>query len=133
MVSKSRKQAQKKKAKVGQAPEPVAEKKSIHLKKTRPHMRHKHKIRMGHTSADIYEGFEDKSGVKWVCQTCGKVGHVIGYCASCAASHTETTGEEAVLPPALGKVTKKKGAAAKKSFAKGGSSGKKQLKIKGTK
>jgi hypothetical protein len=132
MVSKSRKQAMKKKAKEGAAPEPISERKSVHLKKTRPHMRHKHKIRLGMTSADIYEGFEDKSGVKWVCQTCGKVGHVIGYCAACAASQTESTGEEAALPPALGKMTKKKTVGAKKSFATN-KSGKKQLKIKGAK
>jgi hypothetical protein len=107
MVSKSRKQSQKKLEKQGQAPEAVTERKSVHLKRTRPHMRHKHKIRLGHTSADIYEGFEDKNGVTWRCQTCGKSGHTIGFCTKCAASSTATSGEDAALPPALGKGVKK--------------------------
>ncbi len=131
MVSKSRKQAMRKqeKQRSGEAPEAVSERKSIHLKKTRPHMRHKHKIRLGHTSADIYEGFEDKSGVKWVCKTCGRVGHVIGFCSKCAVDGTATTGEDAQLPPALGKIAKKAGA---KKFA-APKMGKKKMKLASSK
>jgi hypothetical protein len=106
MVSKSRKQRQRLIAAEGQAPQPVSEKKSVHLKKVRQHVRHKHKIRLGMTSADIYEGFEDKAGVKWRCQTCGLEGRVIGFCSHCAVSGTATTGEDAPLPPALGKISK---------------------------
>ena len=129
MVSKSRKQRQKQVARGDEAPAPVTERKSVHLKSTRPHMRHKHKIRLGHTSADIYEGFEDKSGVQWRCQTCGKVGRVIGFCASCAATGTASTGEDAPLPPPLGKTSKKDKKAKAKKFA-APKLGKKQLKLK---
>ncbi len=119
MVSKSRRQRQKQitTAASGEAPQPATERKSVHLKKVRPHMRHKHKIRLGHTSADVYEGFEDKLGVKWRCQTCGKLGRVIGFCATCAATTLATTGTEAAPPPALGKISKATKKAQAKRFA----------------
>lgn len=109
MVSKSRKQRQKKIAKQGEAPQPVAERKSVHLKKVRPHMRHKHKIRMGHQSADIYEGFEDKAGVSWTCPSCGAKGHVIGFCSKC--SHTIETRPKKEKKSKKGQVAIKKRAA----------------------
>lgn len=90
MVSKTRQQRQKNKRKVaangGVMPQVVpSEKKSIHLKKTRPNMKGKHKIRLGMESADIYEGFEEKKGVLWKCQACGRLSRVVGYCLPCTS------------------------------------------------
>lgn len=59
--------------------------KSIHLKKTRPNMKGKKKIRLGLESpVDIYTGFEDKKGVLWRCPVCSKEGRVVGFCSDCA-------------------------------------------------
>lgn len=90
MVSKTRQQRQKKKAKIaandGVLPPVIpTPKKSIHLKKTRPNMKGKDKIRLGMESADIYEGFEDRKGVLWRCQSCGRNSRVVGFCLQCAS------------------------------------------------
>ena len=88
MVSKSRAQKQKKAAKIAEgntAPRVADEKKSIHLKKVRPKLQHKHKIRLGMTSADIYEGFEDRKGVDWKCPSCGHVGRTVNFCIKCVS------------------------------------------------
>ncbi|CUF19852.1 Hypothetical protein, putative [Bodo saltans] len=90
MVSKTRQQRQKKKAKMaangGVLPQVIpTPKKSIHEKKTRPHMKGKDKIRLGLESPDIYEGFEDKKGVLWKCQTCGRSSRVVGFCLQCTS------------------------------------------------
>ena len=90
MVSKTRKQRQKTKAKLqannGVLPPVIpAERKSIHLKKVRPNLKGKHKIRLGLESPDIYEGFDEKKGVLWKCQTCGRSSRVVGLCLTCQA------------------------------------------------
>jgi hypothetical protein len=88
MVSKSRKQRQVQKAKraVGDnEPQKISTGKSVHLKKVRPNMKGKMKIRMGHESSDIYEGFENSKQINWQCPTCGRVGRVVGFCISCEA------------------------------------------------
>lgn len=90
MVSKTRKQRQKTKAKLqannGVLPPVIpTARKSVHLKKTRPNMKGKQKIRLGLESADIYEGFEEKKGVTWKCQTCGRTSRVVGLCLTCQA------------------------------------------------
>lgn len=86
MVSKSRHQRQKKKQKVASGntePTQISTNKSVHLKKTRPNMKAKMKVRMGMESADIYEGFDEKKGVMWCCPTCGRTGRVTGFCVEC--------------------------------------------------
>ena len=88
MVSKSRKQRQVKRAKRisgNTEPTPISTGKSIHLKKVRPNMKGKMKIRLGHQSADIYEGFENSKQVNWSCPTCGTVCRVVGFCVKCEA------------------------------------------------
>ncbi|KPA85017.1 hypothetical protein ABB37_01444 [Leptomonas pyrrhocoris] len=91
MVSKTRKQRQKKKvtlqANGGVMPTVVpSTPKSIHLKKTRPKMKGKNKIRLGLASPiDIYNGFDDRKGVLWTCPTCGKECRVVGFCVDCAS------------------------------------------------
>lgn len=90
MVSKTRKQRMKKKetlaANGGVMPAVVPSvPKSIHLKKTRPHMKGKKKIRLGLDSpVDIYTGFEDKKGVLWRCPKCRKECRAMGFCVDCA-------------------------------------------------
>ncbi|CAD2215969.1 hypothetical protein AGDE_00942 [Angomonas deanei] len=90
MVSKTHKQRQKKKEILqqngGTLPAVVPSiPKSIHLKKTRPKMKGKKKIRLGLESpVDIYEGIEDKKGVAWTCPTCKRRGRVLGFCVVCA-------------------------------------------------
>lgn len=91
MVSKTRKQRQKKSEALrvhgGVLPPVVpSEPKSIHLKKTRPNMKGKKKIRLGLESpVDIYGGFEDRKGVLWTCPQCNKECRVVGYCVDCAS------------------------------------------------
>eukprot|EP00796_Vickermania_ingenoplastis_P002025 gene2025-1215_t len=91
MVSKTRKQRQKKSEALrehgGVLPAAVpSQPKSIHLKKTRPNMKGKKKIRLGLESpVDIYTGFEDRKGVLWRCPTCKKECRVVGYCVDCAS------------------------------------------------
>lgn len=89
MVSKTRKQMQKRKALIlenGCRPTVTPSKpKSIHLKKTRPNMKGKKKIRLGLESPiDVYDHFEDRGGVKWRCPTCEKTCRVVGFCVDCA-------------------------------------------------
>jgi hypothetical protein len=91
MVSKTRQQRQKKKATLqangGVMPTVVpSQPKSIHLKKTRPKMKGKNKIRLGLESPiDIYNGFDDRKGVLWTCPKCGKECRVVGFCVDCAS------------------------------------------------
>ncbi|KAG5494931.1 hypothetical protein JIQ42_02547 [Leishmania sp. Namibia] len=91
MVSKTRKQRQKKKATLrvnGGILPPVVPSvpKSVHLKKTRPHMKGKLKIRLGLESpVDIYNGFEERKGVLWRCPNCAKECRVVGFCVDCAS------------------------------------------------
>lgn len=91
MVSKTHKQRQKKKEtlRVNGGVMPVvvpSEPKSIHLKKTRPNLKGKKKIRLGLESPiDIYTGFEDVKGVHWRCPTCQKECRVMGFCVDCAS------------------------------------------------
>mmetsp|Transcript_56786 Transcript_56786/g.65060 ORF Transcript_56786/g.65060 Transcript_56786/m.65060 type:complete len:153 (+) Transcript_56786:39-497(+) len=90
MVSKTRQQRQKNKAKLaanhGVMPAVVpSERKSVQLKKTRPNMKGKQKVRLGLESPiDIYEGFDEKKGVLWKCQVCGKTSRVVGFCLECS-------------------------------------------------
>jgi hypothetical protein len=90
MVSKTRKQQQKRAAKISEnggamPPSIPSEKKSVHLKKTRPNMKRKMKWRLGLDSpTDIYEGFEDRKGVLWQCPQCGRKCRVTGFCTECA-------------------------------------------------
>ncbi|CCW60290.1 unnamed protein product [Phytomonas sp. EM1] len=90
MVSKTRKQHQKRKDTLrlngGVLPPVVpSEPKSVHLKKTRPKMKGKMKIRLGlECPTDIYTGFEDQKGVLWRCPTCSRECRVVGFCVSCA-------------------------------------------------
>ena len=87
MVSKTRKTKMRKARKAASGdntPRPADPKKSIHLKRTRPHLQHKHKIRLGMTSTDIYEGFEDRDGVNWRCKKCGRLGRTVGFCVACS-------------------------------------------------
>lgn len=89
MVSKSRTQRQKHKRKQAEGntePAQISTKKSVHLKKTRPNMKGKMKIRMGHESADIYDNFEDSKQINWTCPTCNRVGRVFGFCVQCEAA-----------------------------------------------
>ncbi|KAG5470779.1 hypothetical protein LSCM1_02029 [Leishmania martiniquensis] len=91
MVSKTRKQRQKKRANIqanGGTLPPVVPSvpKSVHLKKTRPHMKGKMKIRLGLESPiDIYNGFEERKGVLWRCPSCAKECRVVGFCVDCAS------------------------------------------------
>ncbi|CBZ29766.1 conserved hypothetical protein [Leishmania mexicana MHOM/GT/2001/U1103] len=91
MVSKTRKQRQKKKVAMqanGGVLPPVVPSvpKSVHLKKTRPNMKGKMKIRLGLESPiDIYSGFEERKGVLWRCPTCAKACRVLGFCVDCAS------------------------------------------------
>ncbi|CAC9528411.1 hypothetical protein conserved [Leishmania donovani] len=91
MVSKTRRQRQKKKATMqanGGVLPPVLPSvpKSVHLKKTRPNMKGKMKIRLGLESPiDIYNGFEERKGVLWRCPTCAKACRVVGFCVDCAS------------------------------------------------
>ncbi|GET91709.1 hypothetical protein, conserved [Leishmania tarentolae] len=90
MVSKTRKQRQKKKATIqmnGGILPPVVPSvpKSVQLKKTRPNMKSKMKIRLGlECPVDIYNGFEERKGVLWRCPTCAKACRVVGFCVDCA-------------------------------------------------
>jgi hypothetical protein len=98
MVSKTRRQTMKLKTKLeknhGQMPAVTpTPRKSVHLKKVRPNMKGKHKIRMGHESPDIYEGFEAK-GVQWVCPTCQRKCRVMGFCVECASGKKHKRGGE---------------------------------------
>lgn len=105
MPSKTRIQRQKKKAKLAAgitAPTQLKKPKSIHEKKTLPNMKGKMKIRRGHQSADIYEGFENKKGVLWTCPTCEKTCHVVGYCAHCNTTSTGKAVPKAKLLTAEG-------------------------------
>jgi hypothetical protein len=131
MVSKTRKQVMKLKAKLEQnhglvpsvTPTP---RKSVHLKKVRPNMKGKHKIRMGHESADIYEGFEEGSNaVKWVCPTCRRQCRVVGFCVECVSGKKHKR-------QADGTSSKTAAAAAKEKAAKKAplASAKKPLKFK---
>jgi hypothetical protein len=36
-------------------------------------------------SPDIYEGFDDKKGVLWKCQSCGRNSRVVGFCLQCTS------------------------------------------------
>ncbi|EAN89586.1 hypothetical protein C3747_120g613c [Trypanosoma cruzi] len=97
MVSKTRRQRQRRKAVLeandGVLP-PVlpAVPKSVHLKKTRPKMKSKMKIRLGHESrVDIYEGFEDHKGVLWNCPNCQRECRVVGFCVDCATGTRSKT------------------------------------------
>ena len=81
--------------------------KSIHLKKTRPNMKGKHKIRMGHESPDIYEGFDDVKGVKWVCPTCRRSCRVVGYCIDCASGKQHKRPDAATKVETKEKLAKK--------------------------
>ncbi|KAG5495688.1 hypothetical protein GH5_03353 [Leishmania sp. Ghana 2012 LV757] len=91
MVSKTRKQRQTKKATLrvnGGVLPPVVPSvpKSVHLKRTRPHMKGKLKIRLGLESpVDIYNGFEERKGVLWRCPNCAKECRVVGFCVDCAS------------------------------------------------
>ncbi|XQJ29911.1 hypothetical protein NXY56_005974 [Leishmania guyanensis] len=91
MVSKTRKQRQKKKATMqangGVLPLVVPSvPTSVHLKKTRPSMKGKMKIRLGLESPiDIYNGFDERKGVLWRCPSCGKECRVVGFCVDCAS------------------------------------------------
>ncbi|CBH18729.1 uncharacterized protein TEOVI_000501100 [Trypanosoma equiperdum] len=125
MVSKTRRQRQKRKSAMdanGGVLPPVipSERKSVHLKKTRPKMKGKMKIRLGHESpVDIYEGFEERKGVLWRCPTCTKECRVMGFCVDCASGrksrvHTgvtmsrhSTAKKEVSLPVSSGVVKKK--------------------------
>lgn len=95
MVSKSRKQRQVKQQKkmMGETePRPISTGKSVHLKKVRPNMKGKMKVRMGHESLDIYEGFENTKQVNWTCPTCQRVGRVVGFCIQCEAAKISVGG-----------------------------------------
>ena len=88
MVSKSRKQRQvkvHKRLSGDTEPVPVSTGKSVHLKKTRPNMKRKMKVRMGHESADIYDGFENSKQIDWKCPHCARACRVVGFCVSCEA------------------------------------------------
>ncbi|KEG15593.1 hypothetical protein DQ04_00031270 [Trypanosoma grayi] len=91
MVSKTRRQRQRRKEVLetngGVLPPVVpAEPKSVHLKKTRPRMKSKMKIRLGHECpVDIYEAFEERKGVLWRCPSCEKECRVVGFCVDCAS------------------------------------------------
>lgn len=65
---------------------PPMPKKSIHEKKVRPNMKGKHKIRLGHQSADIYEGFDAKLPQSLQCRDCHRVIRTIGFCAFCSVA-----------------------------------------------
>ncbi|RNF27540.1 uncharacterized protein Tco025E_00190 [Trypanosoma conorhini] len=125
MVSKTRRQRQRRKAVLeandGVLPPVVpAVPKSVHLKNTRPKMKSKMKIRLGHESlVDIYEGFEDRKGVLWHCPKCQKECRVVGFCVDCATgikSKTHTgvlmarnrTGKKAAVKLAVKKTKKLK-------------------------
>lgn len=94
MVSKTRQQRQKKsenmRANGGVLPPVVpSQPKSIHLKKTRPNMKSKQKVRLGLDSPiDIYGGFENKKGVLWQCPKCKKECRTQGFCVDCATGVT---------------------------------------------
>lgn len=91
MVSKTRKQRQKKavllKENGGVLPLVVpSQPTSIHTKSTRPRMKSKQKIRLGHDCpVNIYDGFEDQKGVLWRCPKCQKECRVVGFCVDCAS------------------------------------------------
>ncbi|KAK7198478.1 hypothetical protein NESM_000808100 [Novymonas esmeraldas] len=91
MVSKTRKQRQKKVATMqahGGVLPPVVPcvPKSVHLKKTRPKMKGKMKVRLGLESPiDIYNGFDERRGVLWRCPGCSKDCRVVGFCVDCAS------------------------------------------------
>ncbi len=77
--------------------EPLS-KKPLDEKKTRPNMHSKHKIRMGMTSADIYEGFEERSkkGTQWTCPKCQKLCRTVGFCVTCNMVKSETAQVQAI-------------------------------------
>ena len=110
MVSKTRKTKMRKERKAASGdlkPRPADPKKSIHLKKVRPKLQHKDKIRLGMTSTDIYEGFEDKKGVSWTCTKCGRAGRVQGFCVACnveAGAQGQGSGAAAAVKAAAGKL-----------------------------
>ena len=98
MVSKSRKQRQVKQQKkmMGETePRQITTGKSVHLKKNRPNMKRKMKVRMGHESLDIYDGFENTKQVNWKCPNCGKIGRVVGFCIFCEAAKISPSGNTA--------------------------------------
>ncbi|EPY30894.1 hypothetical protein STCU_03644 [Strigomonas culicis] len=131
MVSKTRKQRQKKKELLrehgGTLPPVVPQQpKSIHLKKTRPRMKGKKKIRLGlECPVDIYEGFDEKEGVVWHCPKCSRQCRTIGFCVACATGKTfkQHTGltmsrKAARSTPVASTATAAKKAAVKKLKAK---------------
>ena len=122
MPSKTRQQRQKKKANAGKPPRPADTKKSIHEKKNRGNVNGKMKFRLGMTSLDIYEGFEDKKGVNWKCPKCSTVGHTVGFCIKCSAE-AHLSGKEAIIAP-VSKAAKAKSS----SSATAGKAGKKSSK-----
>jgi hypothetical protein len=120
MVAKSRKQNQKRKEKIrtgNTEPQTVLKKRSIHEKKTRPNMKGKMKIRMGHESADIYTGFEDRKGVLWSCPTCGTQGRVLGFCVPCSTG-AQPAPAPAATPAATSTTAAKNATADKRKAAK---------------
>ncbi|KAG8340081.1 hypothetical protein ERJ75_001653900 [Trypanosoma vivax] len=125
MVSKTKRQRQRRKRVLeenGGVPPPVvpSERKHISLKKTRPRMKSKAKIRLGHECPiNIYDGFEERKGVLWRCPKCSKECRVVGFCVDCATgkksrSHTGVTmsrskvAKKAETPPATLSAVKKK-------------------------
>ncbi|KAH9578606.1 hypothetical protein LSM04_000492 [Trypanosoma melophagium] len=97
MVSKTRRQRQRRGqllAENGGVLPPVvpAERKSVHLKRTRPKMKGKMKIRLGHESpVDVYDGFDERRGVLWRCPNCTKECRVVGFCIDCASGTKSRT------------------------------------------
>lgn len=133
MVSKTRKQRQKKnellKEHGGVLPPVVpSQPKSIHLKKTRPNMKGKKKIRLGLESPiDIYSGFEDQRGVLWRCPKCSKECRVIGYCVDCASGVKSKKHVGVLMSRSATKIT---GAKKENGNAKVKLTGNKKLKLK---
>lgn len=137
MVSKTRKQRAKKQVAIAgnggiaPAPTPPSQKKSVHLKKTRPNMKSKMKVRLGLESPDIYEGFEDQKGVRWVCPNCHAACRVVGFCAACATGNAvgTTSVDSLVTKKVIGSalesssVTLDAGAARKAKVASGATQG----------
>lgn len=131
MVSKTRKQRQHRSEVLrnngGILPAVVpSQPKSVHLKKTRPNMKSKQKVRLGLDSPiDIYTGFEDQKGVLWKCPTCQHESRVVGYCLPCATGVKATEHKGMLMSRSGGSGGVKK--LAKKTTT---ASGKKTLKLK---
>eukprot|EP00658_Telonema_sp_P-2_P050557 TRINITY_DN38580_c0_g1_i1.p2 TRINITY_DN38580_c0_g1~~TRINITY_DN38580_c0_g1_i1.p2 ORF type:complete len:130 (+),score=51.65 TRINITY_DN38580_c0_g1_i1:122-511(+) len=74
--------------------------------------RRKMKVRMGlECPIDIYEGFDEQKGVRWVCPTCHATCRVVGNCMACATGTTSTVAEisdSAAIKKALGAALKSK-------------------------